>query len=206
MERATNGAAREGVRTLKSLPLLFAAAAVVGCGERPADPAAADPPPGSGAAQTEAREATDMQFWSAQAIGVDGALGEPVLLCADSGIRRAFSQGVPAVNGKGCRMEGPPVESEGLYSGRCSIGDQLYVFRTVTDADPDGSVVVHSLVREVGARGMAVSRSRLFRPLGACPAGWQNGDSAAPNATQVRNVISDETRSLDSHAPAAPSG
>lgn len=207
MKRATNEAAREGVRTLKGLALVLGTAAVVGCGERPpADPASADPPPGSGAAQTAAREATDMQLWSVQAVGVDGARGDPVLLCADGGIRRAFSQGVPAVNGQGCGLEGEPVESEGLYTGRCSIGDKLYVFRTVTDADPDGSVVVHSLVREVGARGMAVSQSRLFRPLGACPEGWRNGDSAAPNASQVRNVVSDETRTLASPAPGAEGG
>ena len=76
--------------------------------------------------------------------------------------------------------------------------------RTVTNADPDGSVIVHSLVREVGARGMAVSQSRLFRSLGACPEGWRNGDSAAPNASEVRNVVSDATRALASPAPSSP--
>jgi hypothetical protein len=207
MKRATKGAARQGVRALKSLVPLLAAAAVAGCGERPpADPASADPPPGSGTAKIAVRQAADMQLWSVQAVGIDGARGRPVLLCADGGIRTAFSQGVPAVDGQACRMEGEPIESEGLYTGRCRIGDQLYVFRTVTDADPDGSVVVHSLVRELQPRGGAVSQSRLFRPLGGCPEGWRNGDSAAPNASQVRNVVSDETRALDTPAPGAEGG
>lgn len=135
---------------------------------------------------------------------LDEARDEPVLLSADGGIRRAFTQTPPAVNGQGCQMVSTPFESEGLYTGRCRAGVQLYDFRTVTDADSDGSVVVHSFGREVGPRGPAVAESHRFRPLCAGPEDWRNGDSAAPNASPVRNVISDETRALASPAPGVP--
>ncbi len=205
--RETIFAARGGVLPLRHLAVLLAAAAVASCGDStPADPAPADPPADSGAAQTAEREAADMQLWSVQAVGADGARGDPVLLCADVGIRRAFTETPPAVNGQRCEVVNGPVEREGLYTGRCRVGEQLYVFRTVTDPDPDGSVVVHSMVREVEARGAAVAESRLFRPLGACPEGWRNGDSAAPNTSEVRNIVSDETRTLASPAPGAQGG
>ena len=141
------------------------------------------------------------QLWSAEVVDAGGTPTVSTLFCADERLRRSFERAVPQVNGRRCEPVGRTVSAGGLFTGRCRAEGRLFVFRTVSDRDPDGSFIVDTMVRAVPPGRFIVAQSRLYWRTGACPAGWRVGDAAAPGAREVRNTLTGEVRRLATPAP-----
>jgi hypothetical protein len=145
-------------------------------------------------------------LWSVEVIDAGGAPTVSTLVCADPRLQAGFERAVPEVNGGRCEPVGKVVSAGPLFTGRCRASGVLFVFRSVSDQDRDGSFIVDTLIREAGPRRFLAAQSRLYWRTGDCPAGWEVGDTGAPGSREVRNAISGRTRTLASPAPVFDGG
>ena len=128
------------------------------------------------------------QLWSAQTVG-EAHGGRPVLICADSVLRAGFGSVIPssgevlcARDTAGAAASAPPA----VY--RCSLGGVKYAVATATTGD---------LARDFEARssitrrdGVTVyARTLRFRRVGACPAGWNVGDTTNQKGEHVSGAV-----------------
>ena len=175
--------------------LLFGAALTVlaGCGkpaEKAAEPVEATPMVG----------AVPPDLWTIEVLGDDGAATTTVNICADDKVQEGFSRPSPEVNGQACVRVGEAVETDGTYSVRCRIDDQLYRVGASVEGDKSAEFPVNMAVTRQEKKGPSFEQTRRYRKVGPCPVGWENGDSApTADATSV-TTLTGETRTL---APAA---
>lgn len=89
-----------------------------------------------------------------------------------------------------------PTDTGATYSVRCRIDDQLYRVGSVTNGDRAREFTVEMAVSRQDKKGPSFEQVRRYTRVGACPAGWKIGDSAAPGQTQVTNTLSGEKRTI----------
>lgn len=127
---------------------------------------------------------------------------KPVFLCADRRLRQSLVQALPEIAGKPCALLEPPTIRPGQFQARCQAGDTKVVASSATTGDlqRDFTVNTHMSSRpadptQAEPRGEFV-QTRRYRLLGACPAGWAIGDSAAAGANAVVNSVTGASRPL----------
>lgn len=125
-----------------------------------------------------------------------------VEICADRAVQQSFMRPEPAVGDKPCLRvhRDEPVAKDGIYSVRCRIDDQVYRVGAVSTGDLARDFTVDMAVSAQGKTGPTFEQLRRYRKIGACPAGWVAGDSAAPGAKTVLNTLSGASRPSPSPA------
>lgn len=153
------------------------------------------------AAAPAAAPGEETALWRVEVLQ-DGAVASQLDICADRAVRSSFTRPAPEVDGKPCVRVADPVETAETYSVRCRVDDQLYRVGSTTQGDLAQDFTVEMAVTRQDRDGPMFEQVRRYRRLGACPADWKIGDSAAPGASQVVNTLSGETRAVA--APPAP--
>jgi hypothetical protein len=80
------------------------------------------------------------------------------------------------------------------------MDERLYRIGATRSGDESREFVVDMSVKRQDLAGPVFEQARRYRRLGACPAGWVIGDTAAPGAKEVVNALSGARR------PASPAG
>lgn len=166
------------------------------CGE-PTSPAGRGKPPVPSAPEPPS-------LWSVQAIDANGAASGGDFICADSTLRRSFARPLPSPNGDPCRLLAAPIEVAGRYAARCKAGGAHLDVQSVSTGDLNSNFEIKLFIQSDVAGHDAFSQTLRFAKLGACPAGWAAGDTAAPGSSQARNAISGATHALPAPAPGLP--
>ena len=128
-------------------------------------------------------------LWQIDVVQDGGPASPPLRICADLSVKASFERPTPELNGKPCVRVDQPVEADGTYSIRCRIDDQLYRVGAVTKGDRDNDFTVEMAVTRQDRKEPTFEQTRHYRRQGACPPGWQIGDSAAPGAAKVVNTL-----------------
>lgn len=126
------------------------------------------------------------QLWYAEVVGHPGP---GVFVCAPLAIREGFTRADAEVNGQPCLVQGQPVEKPGLYAARCNVGHRRFAMNLTHAGDPERDVTVRLSLRATDAPMEAVTQTRRYRRMGACPAGWRIGDQARPGLRPRSNVL-----------------
>jgi hypothetical protein len=140
-------------------------------------------------------------LWSVEAQNDQGKTIKTILVCADAGIRTAFTRPLPSVSGQACSLVAPTVESGGRFAARCRSAGQLLDIQAVTTGDPTSDFTVKLLVQTDVSAKPAFAQTVRYHRVGACPSDWTTGDAAAPGARQATNSLSGASHPLS--APAA---
>lgn len=180
--------------------LVAAAALPAACQRQDARP----PPKDAAVTRTEANLAPKdvalagagrHQLWRIEVMQ-NGQPSQPLEICADQAIEASFSRPVPTIEGRECVRVDDPTDTGATYSVRCRIDDQLYRVGSVTNGDRAREFTVEMAVSRQDKKGPSFEQVRRYTRVGACPAGWKIGDSAAPGQTQVTNTLSGEKRTI----------
>ena len=172
--------------------LAGAAIALVAC--HPSQPA--NPPSAAAAAPPETPS-----LWSVEAQNDQGKSLKTILICADAGIRTAFTRPLPSVSGQACSLVAPTVESGGRFAARCRSAGQLLDIQAVTTGNPMSDFTVNLLIQTNDTSRPAFAQTIHYHRVGACPSDWATGDAATPGAKQAKNSLSGASHPLS--APAA---
>ena len=158
-----------------------AAASLAACQRSQTPPAAQSKAPAVAAAEAPS-------LWRIEVLS-DGKAVSQLDICADRAVRSSFARPAPEVNGKSCVRVGDAVETDGTYSVRCRIDDALYRVGSTTEGDPTKDFKVEMAVARQDKKGPTFEQVRHYTRMGACPAGWAIGDSAAPGSAKVANTL-----------------
>lgn len=179
---------------LSLLAICGLAAATTAC-ERKTEPSAAAKPEVSAAAPVD-----PTSLWLIEVVDGGKAVSQ-LRICADQSIQAAFARPAPEVNGQPCVRVGEAVETGDTYSVRCRIDDQLYRVGSSVAGDRARDFTVDMAVTRQDKKGPNFEQVRHYQRLGACPAGWVIGDSAAPDAAKIVNTLTGATRDAPAAAP-----
>ena len=136
-------------------------------------------------------------LWSIEVMEGDKPTSR-VTICADSAVRKSFARPMPEVNGLPCVATKAPLETAGSYSARCRADGQLYAVNSGTTGDLTRDFTVEMNVTRQGSGQPTYLQVRRYRLVGACPAGWHIGDSAAPGDKELLDTISGKRRPMPS--------
>lgn len=135
------------------------------------------------------------KLWSIEVMDGGKAVSR-VDICADSAVRAGFARPAPELNGQPCEHARAPVEKGDTYSTRCHVDNQLYRVGAVIAGDTARDFTVEMAVTRQDRKGPTFEQVRRYRLLGACPAGWHIGESAAPGDKQLLDTISGARRPM----------
>jgi hypothetical protein len=135
-------------------------------------------------------------FWSAATQDEQGKITKTMLICADKAVHESFSRPMPSPNGRPCAPIAPPVVSADRYAARCKSNGRHYDIQASKSGDPAKDFVVTALIRSEVTGRENLTQTLHYRLLGACPGGWNVGDSAAPGDRRVVNSLSGAARDL----------
>lgn len=170
------------MRLKSALTHVFAAAGLLGlaaCG--PAHKASSEGP-----AAPSPTGATNL--WRIEAIN-DGKVVKTLDMCADAVVQSTFSRPAPEIGGQPCQVAPGAKTTDGSYAARCRLGGNNYVVSATQTGDLSRDFTVEMSVARQDKNGPTYEQTRRYVKLGACPAGWQAGDSAAPGDKQVVNTL-----------------
>jgi hypothetical protein len=127
------------------------------------------------------------QLWLAQVLGEGGKVKGSVFICADGGMREAFTRARAEVNGQPCVDATSPRIKPNGWRLRCTAHGRSFSVSSVTVGDLQQDFLVDfALTEQVYFGGddaptpQSVRQIRRFRHVGACPLGWRIGDQARP--------------------------
>jgi hypothetical protein len=180
---------------LSTLALIGLLAGTAGCDRTKAPAADAE----KTAAETSAPTAVPPSLWRIDVLS-DGAVTGSVNVCADERVAEGFKRPAPDVSGKPCLKVGEAVETDGSYSVRCRVDDQLYRVGSTVQGDPTREFTVEMAVTRQDQKGPMFQQTRSYHRVGPCPAGWEVGDSGAPDAAEAVNTLTGKARSLSAPA------
>jgi len=127
-------------------------------------------------------------LWNIEAIN-DGKVVRTVQICADEMIRSSFSRPTPEFKGQPCDRAPNASDTSGSYAARCRMDHQNYVISATTRGDPASDFTVDMSVARQDKSGPTFEQTRHYVRVGACPAGWAIGDTAALGDRQVTNAL-----------------
>lgn len=136
-------------------------------------------------------------LWSIEVVA-GGKAARHVDICADGAVRRGFTRPTPEVSGLPCVRTKPPLETAGSYSARCRADGHLYTVYSGTTGDLTRDFTVDMNVTRQGSKQPTYEQVRRYRLIGACPAGWHIGDTAAPGDEELLDTISGKRRPMPS--------
>jgi hypothetical protein len=168
--------------------LAGAALALSACGE-PNSPAGRGKPPVPSSPEPPA-------LWSVQTQNDEGKVTKTALICADTSVHRSFSRPLPSPNGQPCQLVSPPVEQAGRYSARCKFGGDHLDVQAATTGDPDKDFTVKLLIQSDVKGHENFGQTLHYTRLGACPDGWNAGDTGAPGGVKLTNSLTGAARTL----------
>lgn len=168
--------------------LVAALLGLAGCDR--AQKVAATPSPATPGAEQPA-------LWSIEVMSGEKAASR-VDICADAAVRKSFVRPAPEVNGLPCLATKAPLENAASFSARCRADGQLYAVNSGTTGDLTRDFTVDMNVTREGAKQPTYAQVRRYRLVGACPAGWHIGDSAAPGDKDLLDTISGKRRPMPS--------
>ncbi|HXQ12767.1 MAG TPA: hypothetical protein VN805_17380 [Caulobacteraceae bacterium] len=142
-------------------------------------------------------------LWSVAAQNDQGKTIKTILVCADDGIRTAFTQPLPSVSGEPCGLVAPTVQSGGRFAARCRSAGHLLDIQAQTSGDPTSDFTVKLLIQTDVTAQPAFAQAVHYHRVGACPSDWTTGDAAAPGATMATNSLSGASHPLSAPAPAS---
>jgi hypothetical protein len=127
-------------------------------------------------------------LWRIEAIN-EGRVVGTVDICADQVIQGSFSRPTPEFKGQPCDRAPNASDTDGNYAARCRMDHNNYVVSATRQGDPARDFTVQMAIARQDKVGPTFEQSRHYSRLGACPAGWQAGDSAAPGSKQIANTL-----------------
>jgi hypothetical protein len=138
-----------------------------------------------------ARAATSFYVWEKPELWQVEVAGQgaSVRICADAAIRAGFSRQAPILQGHSCVPIDTPVVRDGQRTFRCEIRGQPWKVQALTTGDP-GRDFTTTLVVTAQDGAASYSQVRRHRRLGACPAGWMNGDQTGRAGVMIANPVS----------------
>lgn len=139
--------------------------------------------------------AAQPKLWSIEVMDGDKAVSR-VDICADSAVQQSFARPAPEVNGQPCERLRAPIETAEAYSLRCHVGDRYYRARADVTGDRARDFTVTMTVKRQDRKEPMYEQVRRYRLVGACPAGWRVGESAAPGDKQLLDSISGARRPM----------
>jgi hypothetical protein len=157
-------------------------------------------------ARAEPAPAPAVQFWRIAA--EDAAKSRPVYLCADQRTREGFIRPLPEIDGQPCNVLEPPVVRPGVFVAWCQSGDTRAVASSGIHGDLARDFTVTTRISTRPSNSALIkpesefTQTRHYTFVGACPAGWAVGDSAAPGDKAAVNAMNGVTTPLP--APFSP--
>jgi hypothetical protein len=128
-------------------------------------------------------------LWRIEALNDDKVV-RTVEICADQAVRAGFNRPAPEWRGQACTRVGEPKQTGAAYFVRCRFGDKIYVVSSSQKGDAARDFTVDMSVTQQDGKGPSFEQTRHYIKVGACPAGWKIGDSAALGDKQVQNTLS----------------
>lgn len=114
-------------------------------------------------------------------------------VCDDGSLGPSFARALPPVGETPCRLTAPVVLNPDAVTARCKAGDAEYIATT----DPVGElgrIFTLNISLRPAAGGAELKQTARVRRVGDCPTDWTPGDSAAPNSTDIANVLTGATK------------
>lgn len=185
---------------MRSNPMVFSTLALIGllagtagCGRTTGPAAEGEKKPTAAAMPAP----IPPNLWRIDVLSDAGTTTSSVNVCADKGVEDGFARPSPEISGKPCLVVGGgAIETDGTYSVRCRVDDELYRVGSTVQGDRTREFTVEMAVTRQDKKGPVFEQKRGFHKVGPCPAGWTVGDSGEPGAAEVFNTLSGKTRSL----------
>jgi hypothetical protein len=133
------------------------------------------------------REAIERpQLWSVQAVGQAGG---PIKICTSAQIRTGFIRPTPSLGGQTCRRLGQPVRTAHGWSFRCTFGADTYAVSSAAMGDQTESFQTSFSIMPLQGRGQGVHQTLRYARLGACPTGWEIGQTTDQHGPRRHDAI-----------------
>lgn len=141
--------------------------------------------------------ATDpLELWSVETSPAQAGWAV-IRICTDSNLRKGFTRPLPAIGSQPCDPMENDAKVEGdRYAVRCTLNGRTFGVSSVTRGDRARDFTVdYSVVDLAGflaapdRAGSQAQQTRRYRRLGACPAGWDAGDSTNRFGARVRQQL-----------------
>ncbi|MGC1305251.1 MAG: hypothetical protein WA840_23015 [Caulobacteraceae bacterium] len=127
------------------------------------------------------------QLWSVAVVEAPHP-GRPVLLCADTRLRSGFVRGDPAIGERSCARIGEEKRTALGLGFDCQLDGTTYRVWSAAAGDLKRDFTTHVSIQPAEG-GTGYVHSLRFRHLGACPPGWNVGDSTNQHGEHVRDPI-----------------
>jgi hypothetical protein len=146
--------------------------------------------------------ATDpLELWSVETSPSEAGWAA-VRICTDSNLRKGFTHPLPAIGSQQCDPMENDASGEGdRYAVRCTLNGRTFGVSSVTSGDRARDFTVAYSVTDLAGflaapdqSGSEAQQTRRYRRLGACPAGWDAGDSSNRFGVKVRQQLVGEAR------------
>lgn len=125
------------------------------------------------------------KLWSIEVVPAQPGVVS-VKLCADSRIQEGLARPAVTAGPVACRPLGKVVVSGGVAIQRCELNGETWVTTASVSGDPARDFVsVQSAEPASGMEG-GYSQTRRYRLVGACPEGWDIGDSTNQKGERVK--------------------
>ena len=129
-------------------------------------------------------------LWRVEVVDDSGGQTGAVDVCAHPELIGGVSRVKPRVNGQPCETFGKVAkDTPDEHIERCEAGGLRYgLYVTTTRRSADDFTVRFALQPLQGADGKVVQARRYHR-LGACPAGWKQGDQGKPGGAPTTSLV-----------------
>lgn len=128
------------------------------------------------------------QLWSVQVVG-EAHNGWPVLICADSELRSGFTSVIPAHGALHCAREVATTPTRPTASYRCTLNGAEYAVSSRMSGDRARDFETDSTILRIEDGASVYARTLRFRQLGACPAGWNVGDTTNQKGQHLSGAV-----------------
>jgi len=129
-------------------------------------------------------------LWRVEVVEDSGGQTGAVDVCAHPELISGFSRVEPSVNGQPCETYGKVAkDTADEHIERCEASGLRYgLYVTTTRKSPDDFTVRFAL-QPLQAAGGKVVQARRYHRLGACPAGWKQGDQGKPGGPPTSSLV-----------------
>ncbi len=129
-------------------------------------------------------------FWRVEVVEDSGGQTGAIDICAHPELISGFSRVEPSVNGQPCETYGKVAkDTADEHIERCEAGGLRYGLYITTMRKSADDFTVRFALQPLQAAGGKVVQARRYRRLGACPAGWKQGDQGKAGGPPTSSLV-----------------
>jgi len=125
------------------------------------------------------------RLWSVEVVPAPAGVNA-VTVCADSRIHQGLARPAVTAGDVYCRPIGQEVVSNGVRIQRCDLNGETWVTTAAVRGDTGRDFTAVQSAEPVSGDGGGYRQTRRYRLLGACPEGWNIGDSTDQQGRTVK--------------------